>query len=167
MVDAILTAGDSAWLRQDLVKGKKSVIQYEANLGWPFASAQDFRDPEPYAMMLMHNPAFKSDQIVDQVQEELAKLQKDPIPAKDLERVKTQLRAAQLQSLQSSLSRARALAQYEVADGNPELINTELDAMLAVTPAQIQAAAKKYFTTDKRVVLEIQPAPQAAPKEGQ
>ena len=62
------------------------------------------------------------------------------------------------------MSRARALAQYEIADGKPELINTELDAMLAVTPEQIQAAAKKYFTTDKRVILEIQPAPQGGPR---
>ncbi len=51
------------------------------------------------------------------------------------------------------------LAQYAVTDGNPELINTELDAKLAVTPAQIQAAAKKYLTPDKRAVLEIVPAP--------
>jgi predicted Zn-dependent peptidase len=170
MIDAILTLGDSSWLRQDLVKGKKSVIQYEANLGWPFASTLDFRDPEPYAMFLLYNPAFKADQILSQVQEELAKLQKEPIPAKDLERIKTQLRASRIEGLQSSLSRARALAQYEIADGNPELINTELDATLAVTPAQIQAAAKKYFTPEKRVVLEIQPAPQeasqTAPKEG-
>jgi predicted Zn-dependent peptidase len=166
MIDAILTLGDSSWLRQDLVKGKKSVIQYEANLGWPFASSQDFRDPEPYAMFILHNPAFTADQIMDQVQEEFTKLQKQPIPAKDLDRIKTQLRANQIQGLQSSLSRARALAQYEVTDGKPELINTELDAMLAVTPAQIQAAAKKYFTTDKRVVLEIQPAPKNDAKEG-
>jgi predicted Zn-dependent peptidase len=171
MIDAILTLGDSSWLRQDLVKGKKSVIQYEANLGWPFASAQDFRDPQPYAMMLIHNPAFQSDQIVEQVQEELAKLQKEPLPAKYLDRIKTQLDANRIQGLQSSLSRARALAQYEIADGKPELINTEMEAILAVTPEQIQAAAKKYFTTDKRVVLEIQPAqqgaaaPQSAPKE--
>ena len=34
--------------------------------------------------------------------------------------------------------------------------------MLAVTPAQIQAAAKKYLTPDKRAVLEIQPAPRRA-----
>ena len=36
--------------------------------------------------------------------------------------------------------------------------------MLAVTPAQIQAAAKKYLIPEKRVVLEIQPAP---PTQGQ
>jgi predicted Zn-dependent peptidase len=81
-----------------------------------------------------------------------------------------------VRDLQGSLSRARALAQYELADGNPGLINTELDAALAVTAGQIQAAAKKYLTPDKRAVLQIVPAPNAsgvsdakadAKKEGQ
>ena len=157
MIDAILTAGDSARIRQNLVKGKKSVIQYEANLGWPFASTLDFRDPEPYAIFLLYHPSFKPAQIVDQVQQEIAKLQSAPVDSKEFERVKTQLRANQVQSIQSSLSRARMLAQYEVFDGKAELINTELDAMLAVTPAQVQAAAKKYLVPEKRVVLDIQP----------
>jgi zinc protease len=159
MVDAIFTAGDSSWFRQDLVKGKKSVIQYEANLGWPFASAVDYRDPEPYAMNIIYNPSFTAKQIVDQVNEEIEKLQKAPIDAKELDRVKTQLRAGTIKSLQSSLSRARNLGQYTIFDNNPELINTELDAMLAVTPEQVQAAAKRYLTPDKRAVLEIAPAP--------
>jgi predicted Zn-dependent peptidase len=165
MIDAILTAGDSARLRQNLVKGKKSIIQYEANLGWPFASTLDFRDPQPYAIFVLHNPAFKADQIVTQLQEEIAKLQNTPVDAKELDRVKTQLRASRVQGMQGSLSRARMLAQYEVTDGKAELINTELDAMLAVTPAQIQAAAKKYLVPEKRAMLEIQPAPPAAPQK--
>ncbi|HTS26480.1 MAG TPA: pitrilysin family protein [Bryobacteraceae bacterium] len=163
MIDAILTGGDSSRFRQDLVKGKQSVIQYEAELGYPFASALDFRDPEPYAMFLLHNPKFTSKQIVDQVQEEIAKLQETPVDAKELERVKTTMRASVIKDMQGSLSRAKTIAQYAIADGNPELINTELDAMLAVTPAQIQAAAKKYLTPDKRAVLEIVPAPSGQP----
>jgi zinc protease len=163
MIDAILTGGDSSRLRQDLVKGKQSVIQYEANLGWPFASTLDFRDPEPYAMFILYNPTFTAKQIVDQVQEEIAKLQNAPLDAKELDRVKTLLRATVVKEMQGSLSRARKLAQYALADGNPELINTELDAMLAVTPAQIQAAAKKFLTPDKRAVMEIVPAPTPQP----
>ena len=163
MVDAILTAGDSSRIRQDLVKGKQSVIQYEANLGWPFASSLDYRDPEPYAMFILHNPNFTAKQIVDQVQEEIAKLQEHPLDAKEMERVKTQVKALTIRDLQSSMSRARTLGQYAITDGNPELINTELDALLAVTPAQVQAAAKKYLVPDKRAVLEITPAPNAAP----
>ena len=168
MIDAILTGGDSSRFRLNLVKGKESVIQYEAELGWPFASALEYRDPEPYAMFLLFKPNFTSDQIVAQVQDEIAKLQNQPVDAKELERVKTLIRAADIKGLQSSLSRAKTLAQYAIADGNPELINTELEASLAVTPVQIQAAARKYLTVDKRAVLEIQPAPAApgAPASG-
>jgi predicted Zn-dependent peptidase len=165
MIDAILTAGESARIRQNLVKGKQSVVQYEANLGWPFASAIDFRDPEPYAIFLLYNPRFKAADIVSQMQDEIAQLQEKPVDAKELERVKAQLRATRLKDLQSSLGRARALAQYTVTDNKPELINTELDAMLAVTPAQIQAAAKKYLTPQNRAILEIQPAPQGGEKK--
>ena len=124
-------------------------------------------------MFILHNPNFTAKQIVDQVQEEIAKLQNAPLDAKELERVKTLLRASAVKDLQSSLSRAKALGQYAITDGNPELINTELDAMLAVTPAQIQAAAKKFLTPDKRAVMEIVPAPNqqpgapGQPKEGQ
>ena len=166
MIDAILTAGDSARLRLDLVKGKKSVIQYEANLNWPFGNALDYRDPEPYALFVLYNPSFKGPQIVDQVQEEITRLQNEPLDAKDLERVKTEIRASMITGMQGSLSRARNLAQYAITDGDPTLINSELERMLAVTPEQIQAAAKKYLTADRRAVLEIQPAPEAQPGAG-
>jgi zinc protease len=162
MIDAILTMGDSARIRQDLVKGKKSVVQYEASLGWPFAGSQDYRDPGDYALFLVYNPKFQGKEIVDQAQEEIARLQDQPVDAKEFERIKAQLRAARLKDLEGSLSRARALAQYTIVDGNPELVNTELDAILAVTPAQVQAAAKRYLTAQQRVVLEIQPAPKEA-----
>jgi predicted Zn-dependent peptidase len=165
MIDAILTGGDSSRFRMDLVKGKQSVVGYEANLGWPFAGPLDYRDPEPYAMFLQFNPAFTADQIVQQVQEEFDRLQKQPLDAKELERVRTLMRANRIKELQGTLSRARALAQYEAADGNAELINTELDRMVAVTAEQVQAAAKKYFAPDKRVVLSIAPGP--AKKEGE
>jgi len=159
MIDAILTGGDSSRLRLNLVKGKQSVIQYEAEMGWPFASSLDYRDPEPYAMFLLYNSKFTGDQVVAQVQDEIGKLQAAPLDAKELERVKTLMRASVVRDLQGSLSRARALAQYELADGNAALINTELDAALSVTAAQIQAAARKYLTPDKRAVLQIVPAP--------
>ncbi len=159
MIDAILTGGESSRLQLDLVKGKQSVIQYEAGLGWPFASAQDYRDPQPYAMFFLYKPNFTAEQIVAQVQDEIGKLQTQPLDSKELDRVKTTMRANRIKDLQGSLSRAKALAQYQLADGDPNLINTELDKMLAVTAAQVQAAALKYLTPEKRAVLSIVPAP--------
>jgi zinc protease len=168
MLDAIFTGGDSSRFQLDLVKGKQSVLQFEANPGWPFASAVDYRDPAMYAMFMLHKPNFTGKQIVDQVQEEIAKIQKSGVPADELERVRTYVRSGAIVQMQSALGRARLLAQYEVFDGNPGLINSELAQYLAVTSAQIQAVAKKYLTPEKRSVLQIVPAPKPqSAKEGQ
>jgi predicted Zn-dependent peptidase len=159
VLDALLTGGDSSRFQLNLVKGKQSVIQYEANLGWPFAGPSDYQDPGLYAMFLLHSPAFKGADIVEQAQAEIAKIQKDGVDLKELNRARTYLRAATIGRLQSSLERARLLGEYERFDGNPDYVNTELASYLAVTPEQIQAAAKKYCVPERRFVLEIQPAP--------
>ena len=169
MADVLLTGGDSSRFQQDLVKGKKSVLSYDANPGWPFASASDYKDPSFYAMEVMYNPKFKGPEIVEQVQGEIAKIQNEGVEAKELERARTFLRAQRIKELQSSLTRARLLTQYEVLDGNPGLITSELDGFLAVTGEQIQATMKKYLVPEKRITLDIVPAPKApAPgsKEG-
>jgi zinc protease len=159
MLDVLLTGGDSSRFQLDLVKGKQSVIQFEANLGWPFASASDYKGPGHYAAFLLYNPKFKGPEIVDQVQAEIAKVQKEGVDLKELNRVRTYLRAGTMAQLQTSLQRARLLGQYELLDGNPEFINTELASFLAVTPQQVQAVAQKYLMPEKRFVLQIEPAP--------
>ena len=75
MLDVLLTGGESSRFQQNLVKGRQSVIQYQADLGWPFSSASDYKDPGNYAMMLLYNPTFKGAEIVEQAQEEIAKFQ--------------------------------------------------------------------------------------------
>jgi len=158
MLDFLLTGGDSSRFQQNLVKGKKSVIQYEANLGWPFASATDYMDPGQYAMMMLYHPAFKGEQIVEQVEEEIGKIVREGVDAKELDRARTYFRSARLRQLQSSHNRATLLGKFELLDGNPDYINTEMDEFLAVTPAQIQAVAKKYLDPEKRTVLDIVPS---------
>jgi predicted Zn-dependent peptidase len=164
MLDMLLTGGESSRFHLNLVKGRKSVIQYEANLGWPFAGPSDYVDPGQYAMMLLYNPAFTGEQIVAQVEEEIAKIARDGVDPKELERSRTYFRSSRIRQLQSSHARAAMLGRYELLDGNPDFINTEMDVFLAVTPEQIQAVAKKYLDPSKRTVLEIVPA--GAPSAG-
>jgi predicted Zn-dependent peptidase len=163
MIDVLFTAGPSSRFQLDLVKGKQSVIQYQADLGWPFTNSVDYKDPADYAMFLLYKPNFTGDQIVQQVQDEIAKIQNDGVDAKELERARTLLRSERITALQSSFQRAKLLATYEVLDGKPEYINQELDKLLAVTPAQIQAAAKHYLTPERRSVLQIAMGPKPQP----
>ncbi|HWQ56462.1 MAG TPA: pitrilysin family protein [Bryobacteraceae bacterium] len=167
ILDALLTGGESSRFQQNLVKGKQSIIQYESNLGWPFAGPSDYKDPGMYAMFLLYKPNFSGKQIVEQAQEEIARVQKEGVDAKELERVKTFVRAFRIRELQGAMARARLLGQYELFDGSAEWLNKEMDRYMAVTPAEVQAAAKKYLVPERRAVLEIVPAPKAqAPTEG-
>jgi zinc protease len=165
MLDVLLTAGPSSRFQLDLVKGKESVIQYQAEIGWPFASSTDYKNPGHFAMFLLYKPNFSGDEIVEQAQQEIARLQKEPVDAAELERARTLLRSDKITALQSSLRRAQLLAQYELLDGRPELINADLEKFLAVQPVEIQAAAQKYLTPDRRSVLQIVPGPPAVANE--
>jgi zinc protease len=168
MLDILFTGGPSSRFQLNLIKGKESLIQYQAEMGWPFCSSTDYKNPGDYSMFLLFKPNFTPQQIIDQAQEEIAKIQKDGVDAKELERARTLLRSERITALQSSLHRAELLGKYEILDGAPELINTDLAKFLAVTPAEIQAVAKKYLTPERRTVLQILPAPAPAhPKENQ
>jgi zinc protease len=159
LIDALLTGGETARLKQDLVKGKKSIIQYQGDVGWPFSGVADYKDPGDYAVFMLYKPNFTGTQIVEQFQEEIQKIQSGGVDAAELDRAKTLLRSDRIKQMQSTLARARALGTYETFDGDASLINSELDRFLAVTLEQVQDAAKRYLASDKRTVLEIVPAP--------
>ncbi len=119
MLDAVLTGGQSCRLQLDLVKGKQSVIQYEASLGWPFEGFNDFKDPGEYAAFVLYKPNYQPTQIVDQIQGEIDRIAKEGVDDTELQRVKAVLRYQKVTSLQASLERARLLGQYELLDGKP------------------------------------------------
>jgi predicted Zn-dependent peptidase len=58
------------------------------------------------------------------------------------------------------MSRAQAIAEYALYDGDPTLINTELDTLLAVRSEQIRHAVGVYLNTDNRALLDVVPAGQ-------
>ncbi len=159
MLDMVLTAGESSRFYQNLVKGRRSVIQYEANLGWPFAGPSDYLDPGRYAVFLMHHPEFTGEQIVAQLEEEIARVRCEGVTEKELVRARTFLRASRIRQLESSRARAMLLGLYEMLDGDASLVNTELPGFLEVPWDQIRAAASRYLDPAQRVVLEMVPAP--------
>jgi predicted Zn-dependent peptidase len=163
VLDILLTGGDSSRFHQNLLKGRQSVIQYEANLGWPFAGPIDYREPGQYAMMLLYNPAFPGEQIAAQVEAEIARIRDEGVPEAELERARTYLRSARLHRLESSHSRAMLLGKYELLDQRPALINTELSEYLEAGAAEIQAAAAECCDPAQRVVLDIVPGNNALP----
>src|SRR5579863_2603879 len=71
MLDAVLTGGESCRMQLDLVKGKQTLIQFQAGLGWPFAGFNDFKDPGEYAAFVLYKPNYRAQQIADEIQQEI------------------------------------------------------------------------------------------------
>jgi predicted Zn-dependent peptidase len=160
MMDAVLTAGTSSRFALNLVKGRESVIQYEANIGWPFAGPADYKEPGVYATFVLHKPDVPAREIVEQIVAEIGKIKNEGVPEAELSRVKAYLRSYRIRELQSTMARARYLGQYEIFDRDPGFINTELDRIMKVTGAQIRDVARSFIVPNRRSVLEIAPAPQ-------
>lgn len=158
LIDVILTAGESCRLFQSLVKRNQSVIQFEASLGWPFASSVDYREPGRYSLFLLHNPAVSAAKIREQVEEEFAKLARDGVDDAELQRARTMLRSGRVSQMQSCLSRAMTLGRYMLFDGDPSLINRDLQRLMEVSAEEIQDCAARLFLRDRQAALEIVPA---------
>ncbi|MHC4183854.1 MAG: M16 family metallopeptidase, partial [Planctomycetota bacterium] len=69
----------------------------------------------------------------------------------ELQKIKNQLEAGFIRSLESSSGLASKIASYEAIYGWG-YINTLVENTLAVTPEDIMRVANKYFTKTNRVV---------------
>ncbi|MBL68738.1 MAG: hypothetical protein CMO74_09880 [Verrucomicrobiales bacterium] len=82
---------------------------------------------------------------------QLEKLKTEPVPAKELQKVKNNFAAAEYRRLSSNHPILMAIMRAEGTGGWRE-INAAGPRLQAVTPAEIQRVAKKYFTKINRAV---------------
>jgi hypothetical protein len=88
---------------------------------------------------------------------EIKKLATDGPTPEEMEKLKNNLINDAVRARQSSLFRAQRLAEFALYDGDPNLLNTEMERYLSVTAAQIRDAAARFLDTDNRVMMEIVP----------
>ncbi|WP_375741043.1 M16 family metallopeptidase [Pseudomonas boanensis] len=94
---------------------------------------------------------------------QLEDLQKTPPSVEELKRVRAQAIAGLVYERDSITSQATTIGQLETVGLSWKLMDQDLKALEAVTPADIQAAAKTFFTRDRLSVAHI--LPEEAPNE--
>ncbi|WP_048752411.1 hypothetical protein, partial [Crocosphaera watsonii] len=88
---------------------------------------------------------------------EIEKLKTEPVSEQELQRVKNQLRAGLLRSLDSNLGMGKALVEYEVKTGSWRNLFEQVQAIDAVTTADIQRVAKTTFVPENLTIGRILP----------
>ncbi|MFN6963338.1 MAG: M16 family metallopeptidase [Pyrinomonadaceae bacterium] len=147
----ILYDGDSSRLYQRLVKGDESVIQL-------FGFTDERRGPSSIFIGAIPKPEQDLSRIRDVIMSEIRDLATNGPTAAEMEKVGNQLVNDVVRMRQSSMNRAQHIAEFALYDGDPTLINSELDELLAVTPDQIREAVAKYLNTENRALLDVVPA---------
>lgn len=149
----ILYDGDSSRLYQKLVKGEESVIQL-------FGFTDERRGPSSIFVGAIPKPGEDLSKIRETIMNEIHDLATHgPSPA-EMEKIENQFVNDSVRQRQSSMARAQAIAEYALYDGDPKLINTELERILAVSAEDIRMAAAHYLNTENRALLDIVPASQ-------
>jgi zinc protease len=110
-------------------------------------------------------PGVDPQQLITEITDEIARLATvGPSPG-ELDEAKRLRESAFLYGIESTLSRAIQLAQYDAVAHDPAYLSADLARYRAVTSSQIKDAVTKYLTPKVRVVLTISPAkkPQEKP----
>jgi len=145
-----LQGGQSSRLYQKLVKEKEMLT----NVG-------GFMDEKRGVGALYTNatlrPNVKPEDVEAIVYAEIDRLKKEPIADWELQKAKNTTRRNFINGLQSSLNRAVTMGQYTVYYNEPNLINTRLEKVSAVTKEDVQRVANKYLIDTNRTVVITTP----------
>jgi predicted Zn-dependent peptidase len=102
-------------------------------------------------------PGKKSEEVEAAIYEELERLQKEPVADWELEKAKNFARRGAINAMSDSQGIAFTMAEDAIAYNDPNLINTRLQKLAAITKADIQRVAQKYFKSTNRTVLLVSP----------
>jgi zinc protease len=155
LVDGVLHGGRAGRIHRELVLEKQ--IAVEASGG---ADPIDTNGPTQMVTRIFHRPDVKSDDVIAAFDSIIRDLQEKGIEEDELAPVKVKLRSDYYSMLEGGMGShmprfglMHYLACFTLFDGDPNRINTILDGFEAVTPAQIQAAAKKYLVAKNRAIV--------------
>ena len=156
VLGAVLQSGQSSRLYQKLVKEKEMVT-----------SVGGFMDEKRGVGAFYSNatlrPGVKTEDVEATIYAEIERLKKEPIADWELQKAKNSTRRNLINGLQSSLLRAITIGQYVVYYNDPNLINTRLDKVAAVTKEDVQRVANKYLLDTNRTVVITMPQAKAKP----
>jgi zinc protease len=158
-----LQGGQSSRLYQKLVKEKEQVTGV-------FGFMDEKRGPGALYVQATVKPGVQVADVEATIYEEIERLKQAPIADWELQKAKNTTRRNFVTGLQSSLARAINLSQFAIYYNDPELINTRLDKVNAVTKEDVQRVANKYLRDTNRTVVITLPkakAKGATPTTGQ
>jgi len=172
MLDRILHGGRAGRVYRRLVHEQQIAVDADGGINYNGGDAFDYNGPTQIVTRLFHKPEYTPEQTIAAYDEVIREAQEKGTTPEELDAVKVKFRADFYSNLEAGMGSymprfglMHYLACFTLFDGDPDRINTVLDGFLAVTPAQVQAAAKKLLVPRNRAILIRRPVAKPAPAE--
>lgn len=153
VISELLSNGRTSRLYQSLVEQKQVALSAQGFSGFP-----GDKYPNLLLVYALTSPGTSVDELATALRAEIERLKTKPVKPAELERVKTQLKAGLLRTLDSNMGMARILAEYEAKTGSWRNVFAELAKLTEITPEDIQRVAQKTFTAENRTIGRILPS---------
>lgn len=150
---AVLDGYDNARLPAQLVRTERVATAAGANYG------AIERGPSLFTLDGVPAQGTTIEQLEQKLRAEVTRIATDGVSATELKRVKTQLIASQIYKRDSIFGQAMEIGSMEMAGISSRQIDRIIEKLAAVTPAQVQAVAQKYFSDDQLTVASLVPLP--------
>ena len=150
VLDAVLTTGRSSRLYQSLV--------YRQQLAQSVFSQPDLRRQPGFFMVGAILAAGKTPQAgLAAIDTELDRLRAEPISPAELTAAKNQLIAGVLRGRETIEGRGFEIGQAITVEGDAARANSDIADLAAVTPADVQRAARTWLVDQRRVLIRYRP----------
>jgi zinc protease len=156
VIATLLSGGKSSRLYRNLVREKRLVLSADAD------HSLTSRDPRLFSLSADLLPGKEVAEVEKALDQEVERLQKEPVGKQELEKAIHQLEASFIFAQDSLFYQAMLLARHEIAL-SWKTIDDYLPSIRKVSPEDIQRVAKKYLIPDNRTVGILVPLPS---KEG-
>jgi len=143
VLEVILAGGKSARLHRNLVYEKQLALS--AGAYYSRVSA----DPEVFSLYASALPGKRAEELEQALYAEIERLKTELVSPRELDKAKNQIEASFIFSQDSIFSLARQLASYEIVAGWRHW-KAYVPGIRAVTAAEVQRVAQKYFTAENR-----------------
>ena len=161
LLTAVLDGYDNARLNRTLVKQEKVVN--DVGVGYDMIS----RGPELFLISATMAKGKTVDQAQTSIRKALEELKQKGILESELKRIKVRILSEQIYKRDSIFGQAMEIGSTEMAGFSWKDIDYMLEKMQSITPAQVQAVAKKYLVDEGLTIAVLDPQMrQVAGKEG-
>jgi zinc protease len=153
VLSGILDGNDSARLSKSLVKDKQIAVSVGAEYD-PIS-----RGPDLFLIEATPAEGKTVAEVEAAIKVQIKRIQDQGVDADELDRVKAQVLASQVFQQDSLFYQAMLIGQWQTAGLRWQDIDGHLARLKAVTAAQVQDVAKRYFIDDHLTVGTLDPQP--------